>query len=325
MILVTGGAGYIGSHVVLELNKTGKEVIVLDNLSRGHKELAFGDVFEEGDLQNFSFIDTVFKKYNIEAVVHFAASSLVGESMTSPEDYYYNNLFGSLNLLRAMRINDVNRIVFSSTAAVYGEPEHVPVSESAELVPTNVYGETKLFIETMLERYSNAYGLDSIAFRYFNAAGADADRRTGEDHIPETHLIPIILDVALGKRENITVFGNDYTTPDGTCIRDYIHVTDLASAHVLGLEKLLSGQRGKSSYNLGNGKGYSVLQIIESVREVTQRIIPVVEGKRRQGDPAVLVASSAKAESQLGWVQKHTDIKEIVSTAWNWHQRRFSK
>ena len=324
MILVTGGAGYIGSHVVLELVRTGKEVIVLDNLSRGHKELAFGDVFEEGDLQNFSFVDHVFKKYNVEAVVHFAASSLVGESMTSPEDYYYNNIFGSLNLLRAMRMNDVHRIVFSSTAAVYGEPENVPISESEELIPTNVYGETKLFIESMLERYSHAYGLNSIAFRYFNAAGADAEGRTGEDHIPETHLIPIILDVALGKRENITVFGNDYPTSDGTCIRDYIHVTDLASAHVLGLEKLLSGQPGKSSYNLGNGKGYSVFQIIESVREVTQKKIPVVEGKRRQGDPAVLVASSAKAESQLGWVQKHTDIKEIVSTAWNWHQRRFS-
>jgi UDP-glucose 4-epimerase len=324
MILVTGGAGYIGSHVVLELKEAGYEVLVLDNLSRGHRELAFGDSFEEGDLQNFPFLDGVFKKYHIEAVVHFAASSLVGESMEKPEEYYYNNVFGTLNLLRAMRINEVNKIVFSSTAAVYGEPEEVPIKETASLVPTNVYGETKLFIEKMLERFSSAYGLNSIAFRYFNAAGADPKGRTGEDHTPETHLIPLVLDTALGKRESITVFGKDYPTPDGTCIRDYIHVTDLASAHVLGLEKLLSGWQGKRSFNLGNGNGYSVLQIIESVRQVTGKTVEVVEGDRRAGDPAILVASSDLAEKELGWVQKHTDINEIVSTAWTWHQKRFN-
>lgn len=323
MILVTGGAGYIGSHVVLELKEAGYEVLVLDNLSRGHRELAFGDAFEEGDLQNFPFLDGVFKKYDIEAVVHFAASSLVGESMKKPEEYYYNNVFGTLNLLRAMRINEVNKIVFSSTAAVYGEPEEVPIKETSDLVPTNVYGETKLFIEKMLERFSSAYGLNSIAFRYFNAAGADPKGRTGEDHTPETHLIPLVLDTALGKRESITVFGKDYPTPDGTCIRDYIHVTDLASAHVLGLEKLLSGWQGKRSYNLGNGNGYSVLQIIESVRQVTSKPVEVVEGDRRSGDPAILVASSDLAEKEMGWIQKHTDINEIVSTAWSWHLKRF--
>lgn len=324
MILVTGGAGYIGSHVVLELKESGYEVLVLDNLSRGHRELAFGNAFEEGDLQNFPFLDGVFKKYDIEAVIHFAASSLVGESMKRPEEYYYNNVFGTLNLLRAMRINEVDKIVFSSTAAVYGEPEEVPIKETASLVPTNVYGETKLFIEKMLERFSSAYGLNSIAFRYFNAAGADPGTRTGEDHTPETHLIPLVLDTALGKRQSITVFGNDYPTPDGTCIRDYIHVTDLASAHVLGLEKLLSGWQGKRSFNLGNGNGYSVLQIIESVLQVTGKPVEVVEGDRRPGDPAILVASADLAEKELGWVQKHTDINEIVSTAWTWHQKRFS-
>jgi UDP-glucose 4-epimerase len=227
--------------------------------------------------------------------------------MEKPEEYYYNNVFGTLNLLRAMRINEVNKIVFSSTAAVYGEPEEVPIKETASLVPTNVYGETKLFIEKMLERFSSAYGLNSIAFRYFNAAGADPKGRTGEDHTPETHLIPLVLDTALGKRESITVFGKDYPTPDGTCIRDYIHVTDLASAHVLGLEKLLSGWQGKRSYNLGNGNGYSVLQIIESVRQVTSKPVEVLEGDRRPGDPATLVASSELAEKELGWVQKHTE------------------
>lgn len=325
MILVTGGAGYIGSHVVLELKRSGRDVVVLDNLSRGHEELALGDAFEEGDLQNYSFVDGVFKKYSFQAVLHFAASSLVGESMEDPEKYYYNNIFGTLNLFRAMRINKVDKIVFSSTAAVYGEPESLPIQETAPLVPSNVYGETKLFIENMLQRYSQAYGLSSIAFRYFNAAGADPQIRTGEDHTPETHLIPLVLDVALGKRDNITVFGRDYPTQDGTCIRDYIHVTDLATAHVLGLEKLLSGQRGKSSYNLGNGNGYSVLQIIDSVREVTGKKIPVVEGNRRAGDPARLVASSEKAKSELGWKPEYADINEIVSTAWTWHQKRFSR
>ena len=325
MILVTGGAGYIGSHVVLELKRNGEEVAVLDNLDRGHSDLTFGDVFEEGDLRNFPFLDSVFKKYSFEAVVHFAASSLVGASMSDPETYYYNNIFGTLNLLRAMRINSVRKIVFSSSAAVYGEPESVPISEETDLVPTNVYGETKLFIESMLERYNQAYGLDSIAFRYFNAAGADPELLTGEDHTPETHLIPIVLDAAMGKRKNITVFGTDYPTPDGTCIRDYIHVSDLAGAHVLGLKKLLSGLEGKHSYNLGNGSGYSVMQIIESAKKVTGKDIAVSLGARRQGDPAVLVASSAKAEKELGWVRKHASIDDMISTAWNWHRKRFAR
>jgi UDP-glucose 4-epimerase len=324
MILVTGGAGYIGSHVVLELEKSGERVVVLDNLDRGHRELAFGEAFEEGDLRNFPFLDSLFKKYRFDAVVHFAANSLVGESMTDPESYYYNNVFGTLNLLRAMRINNVGKIVFSSTAAVYGEPENVPIPESAILKPTNVYGETKLFIESMLERYSQAYAMNSIAFRYFNAAGADPELRTGEDHTPETHLIPIIMDTAMGRRKEITVFGTDYPTADGTCVRDYIHVTDLASAHVLGLQRLLSGLKGKYSYNLGNGSGYSVMQIIESARKVTGKDIAVSMGTRRDGDPAVLIASSGKAEEELGWKRRYTDINDIVSTAWKWHQKRFA-
>lgn len=323
MILVTGGAGYIGSHTVLALKEAGHEVVILDNLSRGHRDLVFSDHFEEGDLQNFPYLDSVFSKYPIQAVVHFAASSLVGESMKDPESYYYNNFCCTLNLLRAMRKKGVIKLVFSSTAAVYGEPAVIPIMENYPLEPTNVYGETKAAIENMLSRYYSAYGFSSISFRYFNAAGADPDGRTGEDHTPETHLIPLVLDVALGKRKNITVFGNDYPTEDGTCIRDYIHVSDLARAHVLGLDKLLSGLEGKFAFNLGNGHGYSVLDIVEKAREVTGRDIPSLEGERREGDPPILVASSEKAESVLGWQRRYPDIRDITSTAWNWHLKRF--
>ena len=323
MILVTGGAGYIGSHTVLALREAGHGVVVLDNLSRGHRDLVFSDHFEEGDLQNFPFLDSVFSKYSIRAVVHFAASSLVGESMKDPESYYYNNICGTLNLLRAMRKNRVMRLVFSSTAAVYGEPAVIPIMEDYPLEPTNVYGETKVAIENMLSRYHTAYGLNSISFRYFNAAGADPDGRAGEDHTPETHLIPLVLDVALGKRKNITIFGNDYPTEDGTCIRDYIHVSDLARAHVLGLERLLDGMEGKFAFNLGNGRGYSVLDILQRSRDVTGRDIPSVMGQRREGDPPILVASSGKAESFLGWCRQYPDIIDIIRTAWDWHLHRF--
>lgn len=323
MILVTGGAGYIGSHTVIALKEAGFRTVVADDLSRGHEELVFSDYFEEGDLKNYSFIDSVLKKYPLEAVIHFAASSLVGESMEKPEDYYYNNITGSLNLLRAMRINGIDKIVFSSTAAVYGEPSICPIKEDHDLNPTNVYGDTKFFIEKMLSSYNRAYGLNSIAFRYFNAAGADPGLRTGEDHDPETHLIPIVLDVLSRRRETLSVFGNDYPTRDGTCIRDYIHVTDLADAHTRGLRKLMEGWKGPYHYNLGNGKGYSVLEIIRAAEQVTGLNIRTENAPPREGDPAVLVASSERAERDLGWERKFADINSIIETAWKWHLKRF--
>ncbi|MDD2206892.1 MAG: UDP-glucose 4-epimerase GalE [Aminobacterium sp.] len=323
MILVTGGAGYIGSVAVLALQKAGFEVVVLDNFSRGHKDLVFSRHVAEGDLRNETFVQKVFDSYPIEGVLHFAALSLVGESMKEPEFYYWNNVTGTLNLLRAMRKHNVSTFVLSSTAAVYGEPEEIPVSEEALKKPTNVYGETKLFLESVLDRYHDAYGLKSIAFRYFNAAGADPQGRTGEDHSPETHLIPLVLDVALNRRPSITVFGQDYLTQDGTCIRDYVHVTDLAHAHVLGVQRLLSGQAERETYNLGNGNGYSVLDIIKTVRKVTKHPIPVIEGPRRWGDPAKLVASSKKAMDVLEWEPHYASLEQIIETAWVWHQKRF--
>lgn len=325
MILVTGGAGYIGSHTVLALKEAGYKTVVFDSLERGHRDLCFGDFFVRGDLRDYDQIESVFRAHPIDGVVHFAASSLVGQSMADPEGYYLNNLTGTLNLLRAMRTVEVSRIVFSSSASVYGEPETIPITEDAKKDQTSVYGETKYWIERMLDSYCRSYGFGAIALRYFNAAGCDPACRTGEDHTPETHLIPLVLDVALGRRESISVFGDDYPTDDGTCVRDYIHVTDLAEAHVLSLKKLFDeGKPFRASYNLGNGKGYSVSQVIEVVREVTGHPIPTEIGPRRAGDPVVLVASSALAERELGWSQAHADLKEIVETAWAWHKKRFS-
>ncbi len=324
MILVTGGAGYIGSHTVLALNDAGYDTVVFDNLERGHRDLCFGKVFVQGDLRDYDDIARVMGNFGIEGVVHFAASSLVGQSMSDPEAYYRNNLIGTLNLLRAMRAGGVSRIVFSSSASIYGEPERIPLDEDAVKVQTSVYGETKYWIERMLDAYCRSYGFGAIALRYFNAAGGDPLCRTGEDHLPETHLIPLVLDVAMGRRERVSIFGDDYPTDDGTCVRDYVHVTDLSDAHVLALKKLFGeGLPFRSSYNLGNGRGYSVRQVIDLVREVTGRPVPSEIAPRRSGDPAVLVASSRLAEMELGWHQAHGDLREIVETAWAWHKKRF--
>jgi len=323
MLLVTGGAGYIGSHTVRSLRARGYDTVVLDNFVKGHRDLVFGPLVE-GDLRDEALLDGLFEKYPVDGVVHFAAFSLVGESMVDPEAYVTNNVGGTLALLRAMRRAGVARFVLSSTAAVYGEPLQIPIDEEAPTRPTNPYGETKLFIETVCRRYAAAYGLGAIFLRYFNAAGADPEGRTGEHHVPESHLIPLLLDVALGRRASLTVYGSDYPTPDGTCVRDYVHVTDLAEAHVRAVERLEKGGGAAEAFNLGNGRGYSVAQVVEEVRRVTGHPIPVTPGERRPGDPAVLVASSARAEEVLGWRQRYADLSAIVDTAWAWHRRRFS-
>lgn len=324
-ILVSGGAGYVGSAAALALQDAGYSVLVLDSFVKGHRDMVFGEL-AEGDLLDQAFLKDLFARYPVEGVLHFAAFSLVGESMKEPEKYYSNNVGGTLSLLRAMREAGVNRFVLSSTAAVYGEPERTPIQETDPLIPTNVYGETKLFLEQVCRRYGEAYGLSSVMLRYFNAAGADPQGRAGEDHTPETHLIPLVLDTLLGRRKSITVFGSDYPTPDGTCIRDYVHVADLASAHLGALESLFRGEgEGQCrKYNLGNGKGYSVAEVIAAVEKVTGLTVPVEPGERRWGDPAVLVASSEKAEQELGWCREYPSLESMVETAWQWHKRRFA-
>lgn len=319
-LLVLGGAGYIGSHTALELIKKGHEVIVVDNLVTGY-EKAIPDkaVFYQGDIRNFDFLDNLFKKERIDAVIHFAAYSLVGESVTNPLKYYDNNLYGTKVLLEAMIKNNVNKIVFSSTAATYGEPENIPILESDRTCPTNPYGETKLAMEKMFHWASKAHGLSYVSLRYFNACGADATGQIGEAHNPESHLIPLVLQVPNGKRESVSIYGTDYDTPDGTCIRDYIHVTDLAEAHILAVEYLANG--GESDiFNLGNGVGYSVREVIETARSVTGHPIPATEVPRRAGDPARLVASGEKAKKILGWEPKIKKLDEIIASAWKWHK-----
>lgn len=319
-LLVLGGAGYIGSHTALELIKKGHEVIVVDNLVTGY-EKAIPDkaVFYQGDIRNFDFLDNLFKKERIDAVIHFAAYSLVGESVTNPLKYYDNNLYGTKVLLEAMIKNNVNKIVFSSTAATYGEPENIPILESDRTCPTNPYGETKLAMEKMFHWASKAHGLSYVSLRYFNACGADATGQFGEAHNPESHLIPLVLQVPNGKRESVSIYGTDYDTPDGTCIRDYIHVTDLAEAHILAVEYLANG--GESDiFNLGNGVGYSVREVIETARNVTGHPIPATEVPRRAGDPARLVASGEKAKRVLGWEPKIKKLDEIIASAWKWHK-----
>ncbi len=323
MILVTGGAGYIGSHVVKLLSRYGHETVVFDNLSRGHREMVSTGEFIEGDLSNRDLLIKTMKDKEIESVVHFAASSLVGESEEDPHQYYRNNLSNGINLLGAMLDAGVKKIIFSSSAAVYGNPVEVPIKEDHPTEPTNVYGSTKLIIEGMLRKYFEAYGISSVALRYFNAAGADPDAQIGEDHTPETHLIPIVLDCALGRRTEVTVFGTDYETPDGTCIRDYIHVNDLADAHIKALE-YIEKRTGAFFYNLGNGKGFSVRKVIESTERVTGKRIAIKEGPRRKGDPGRLVASSVKIIEDFGWDPKFPDIDVIIETAWRWHRKRFS-
>lgn len=320
-VLVTGGAGYIGSHTVAALLERGEEVVVVDSLATGHRDAVPGGKLYVGDIRDTDFLRRVFAENGIADVIHFAANSLVGESMQDPGKYYHNNVYGTLCLLEAMKAHDVRRIVFSSTAAVYGEPERVPIVEEDRTAPSSVYGDTKLAMERMIRWFDSAHGIRSVSLRYFNAAGARADGSIGEDHRPETHLIPLILQVPLGKREYIAVFGDDYDTPDGTCIRDYIHVDDLAEAHVLALERLRQG--GESSvYNLGNGKGFSVREVIEAARRVTGHPIPARTEARRAGDPAVLVASSEKAKRELGWEPRHTALEDIIASAWAWHRRR---
>ncbi|MGL6064819.1 MAG: UDP-glucose 4-epimerase GalE [Fusobacteriaceae bacterium] len=318
-ILVCGGAGYIGSHVTKLLLEKGREVIVLDNLQVGHVDAIDPRAkLLLGDLRDNNFMESVFKNNSIEGVIHFAADSLVGESCLEPLKYYENNVSGAISLLRHMKENNISKIVFSSTAATYGEPENVPILETDRTLPTNPYGETKLAVEKMLKWSDEAYGIKYTALRYFNVAGAYETGEIGEDHAVETHLIPIILQVALGKREKISIYGDDYPTEDGTCIRDYIHVMDLADAHIKALERLENG--GTSTvYNLGNGEGFSVKEVIESVRKVTKHPIPAEISPRRAGDPAVLIASSEKAMKELNWKPKYNTIEKIIETAWKWH------
>lgn len=319
-ILVLGGAGYIGSHTAFELVKSGHEVVIADNLVTGYrKAIPEGAKFYEGDLRDSDFLDNLFHQEKIDAVIHFAAYSLVGESVTNPLKYYDNNLCGTKVLLEAMVKNNVDKIVFSSTAATYGEPENIPILETDRTCPTNPYGETKLAMEKMFKWTAEAHGLRYVSLRYFNACGADESGEIGEAHTPESHLIPLILQVPNGKRETISIYGTDYDTPDGTCIRDYIHVTDLAQAHILAVKYLANG--GKSDiFNLGNGVGYSVREVIETARKVTGHPIPATETPRRAGDPARLVASSEKAKKILGWKPVNDSLEEIISSAWNWHK-----
>ncbi|MBD1911018.1 UDP-glucose 4-epimerase GalE [Leptolyngbya sp. FACHB-8] len=323
-ILVTGGAGYIGSHAVLALQEAGYEVVVLDNLVYGHRELVEDVLKVElvvGDTSDRALLEQLFASRDIAAVMHFAAYAYVGESVTDPAKYYRNNVVGTLVLLEAMEAAGIQNFVFSSTCASYGIPTAVPIPEDHPQAPINPYGMSKLMVEKILADFGVAYGMKSVIFRYFNAAGADPNGRLGEDHNPETHLIPLVLQTALGTRDSIKVFGSDYATPDGTCIRDYIHVSDLADAHVLGLNYLLNG--GDSTvFNLGNGNGFSVLEVIDAAKQISGREIAVEMCDRRPGDPPALVGSSEKARSVLGWQPRYADLPSILTHAWNWHQKR---
>ena len=319
-ILVTGGAGYIGSQTNLSLLEAGYKIIIFDNLAYGHKEVIPDDsIFVEGDLNNVGDIKKVFREHQIDGVIHFAAYAYVGESVTDPAKYYQNNIGGTLNLLVAMIEAKVLNIVFSSTCATYGIPTSSPITENNKQEPINPYGYTKLVVENMLKDFQTAYKLNSIALRYFNACGADSKLRTGESHDPETHLIPLILDVASGKRESIAIFGTDYNTPDGTCVRDYIHTQDLASAHILALEKLMNNEIRCDQINLGTGTGFSVLEIINSAKAVTGKDIKIVLGARRTGDPDILVADNSKARKVLGWKPSNSSLENIITSAWQWH------
>jgi UDP-glucose-4-epimerase len=319
MILVCGGAGYIGSHVNKWLNREGYKTVVFDNLTYGHREAVKWGEFYKGELSCVKDIEKVFAQYPFEAVFHFAAYAYVGESVNDPEKYYYNNVVNTLNLLHVMKKYHCDRMIFSSTCATYGEPKNMPITEEMSQNPVNPYGKTKLAVEQILKDYNRAYGVKYVALRYFNAAGADPEGEIGESHSPETHIIPLVLDAASGKRDRIKVFGADYATRDGSCIRDYIHVADLADAHIRALHYLESG--GKSDFfNLGNEKGTSVLEVIEAVKKETGRDFCVEISDRRDGDPAILVGSSTKAQRVLGWNPQYSDIAAIVHHAWHWHE-----
>ena len=316
-ILVVGGAGYIGSHRVTQLATAGAAVLTRDNLSHGYRDAVRYGEFIEGDLGDAALLDQVFSEHSIDAVMHFAAFIEVGESVVKPAKYYRNNFCNTQALLDAMLKHDIGYFIFSSTAAIFGEPEYTPIDEKHRKHPINPYGHSKLMVEQLLSDYDNAYGLRSACLRYFNAAGADPDGELGERHVPETHLIPLILQAASGRRYDIKVFGNDYATDDGTCVRDYVHINDLCEAHSLAL-KYIQDNDTSVQYNLGNGKGFSVQQVIDSVREVSGKGFKVTHDARRPGDPAILVADSSLAMSELGWQPKHTELESIIETAWNW-------
>lgn len=320
-VLVTGGAGYIGSHTCKLLRQKGLTPVVIDNLVYGHKEFVKWGPFIQGDICDEGLLDEVFATYAPSAVIHFAAFAYVGESVTDPAKYYTNNVAGTLTILDAMRKYNCERIVFSSTCATYGVPETLPIVEATEQNPINPYGQSKLMVETILQDYERAYGLKSCSLRYFNAAGADRDAEVGERHTPETHLIPLVIDAARGQRESITIYGSDYGTEDGTAVRDYVHVTDLAQAHILALDYL--GSKGCSNqFNLGTGKGCSVRQVIDAVERISGKTVPVTAGERRAGDPPILIADASKAMKELGWKPVMSDLDTIIRTAWNWHNSR---
>lgn len=318
-ILVIGGAGYIGSHMAKHLCAEGYVPVVLDNLVRGSRETAKYGPFFEGSMDDVRLLNKVFSEFPIAAVMHFAAFCYVGESVEHPARYYRNNVANTLALLEVMVERNMGNFIFSSSCSIYGEPVEIPITEDHPKKPINPYGRTKLIVEQMLDDFRQSYGLESICLRYFNAAGADPDGELGEDHDPETHLIPLVLKTALGQRSRVDIFGDDYATPDGTCIRDYIHVEDLAHAHLLALERLLTGMRG-GQYNLGNAKGYSVKQVIEMARRITGKEIPARVVARRPGDPAILISSSERATKDLGWKPAYPDLETIMETAWNWHK-----
>jgi UDP-glucose 4-epimerase len=320
-VLVTGGAGYVGSHALKEMRAAGIECVVLDNLSRGNRKLALDAPFVEGDVGDAALVRRVLRDHAVDAVMHFAAYAYVGESVGQPAIYYRNNVAATLSLIECMREASVKHFVFSSTCATYGLPQAIPMTEEHPQVPVNPYGASKLMVERILRDYGEAYGLRSIALRYFNAAGADPDGLVGEVHEPETHLIPIALQVAAGVREHVDVYGTDYPTPDGTCVRDYIHVTDLAQAHMLALERLRGGHP-TDAFNLGNGRGFSVREVLDTAERVTGRAIARSPRPRRAGDPHSLVGSAAKAQRVLGWKPRFGRLETIIETAWNWERRR---
>jgi UDP-glucose 4-epimerase len=320
-VLIVGGAGYIGSHMVWQLHDQGKKVVVLDDLSSGHTQSLPSKVpFVQGSMQDRVLLDRVFSDYDIKAVMHFAAFIEVGESMIDPAKYYENNVVATLSLLNAMRANEVKYFVLSSTAAVFGEPQYTPIDVEHPKNPLNTYGHTKLMVEQILADYDRAYGLKSVCLRYFNACGADPHGRTGESHDPESHLIPLILQVANGRRDVIKIFGDDYDTPDGSCVRDYVHVNDLCSAHGLALQAMMADEQSKT-YNLGNGQGFSVKQVIQAALEVTKTPIAVELAERRVGDPATLVADSSLIQKELGWEPKFANLHDIIAHAWAWEKK----